>query len=103
MLYIIVIDDCTQPHLKCLILLISLSSSEVYLKQCSEDLATYTSHAGRKTMEVDDAILLMKRQRFIGGTDTFEYLVNTHLPLEYVEVLLPCAVAGKKIVPSRVK
>ena len=78
-------------------------SSEVYLKRCTQDLATYASHAGRKTVEVDDAVLLMKRQRFISGTETFEYLVNTHLPLEYVEELLPCAVAGKKIVPSRVK
>ena len=54
-------------------------------------------------MEVEDAILLMKRQRFISGSETFEYLVNTHLPLEYVEELLPCTVAGRKIVPTRVK
>ena len=73
------------------------------MKRCTQDLATYASHAGRKTVEVDDAILLMKRQRFISDTETFEFLVNTHQPLEYVEELLPCAVAGKKIVPSRVK
>ena len=80
-----------------------MSSSEVYLKRCSNDLAEYASHAGRKTLEVDDVILLMKRQRFITESESFEYLVNTHLPLEYVEELLPCAVAGKKIVPTRVK
>ena len=75
----------------------------MYLKRCSQDLATYAGHAGRKTIEVDDAILLMKRQRFITDSETFEYLVNTHLPLEYVEELLPCTLAGKKIVPTRVK
>ncbi|CAI8009260.1 Centromere protein T [Geodia barretti] len=80
-----------------------LKFSEVYLKRCSNDLAEYASHAGRKTLEVDDVILLMKRQRFITESESFEYLVNTHLPLEYVEELLPCAVAGKKIVPTRVK
>ena len=75
----------------------------MYLKRCSKDLAEYAGHAGRKTLEVDDVILLMRRQRFISETESFEYLVNTHLPLEYVEELLPCAVAGKRIVPTRVK
>ena len=73
------------------------------MKRCSRDLAEYASHAGRKTLDVEDAILLMKRQRFISDSETFEYLVHTHLPLEYVEELLPCAVAGKKIAPTRVK
>ena len=85
------------------LLFVCLFSSELYLKQCSEDLVTYSSHAGRKTIEIEDVILLLKRQRCINNTETFEYLVNTYLPLEYVEELLPCAVAGKKIVPSRLK
>ena len=51
-------------------------------------------------MEVQDVVLLLRRQRFISGTESFEYLVNTHLPMEYVEELLPCAVAGKRIVPK---
>ena len=75
----------------------------MYLKQCSKDLVAFSSHAGRKTVHVDDVILLLKRQRLITDIETFEYLVNTHLPLEYIEELLPCAVAGKKIVPHRVK
>ena len=78
-------------------------SSEVYLKRCSQDLAEYAAHAGRKTVDMDDAVLLMRRQRFISDSASFEYLANTHLPLEYVEELLPCAVAGKDIVPTRVK
>lgn len=92
----------TQKHFTSVINFLPISS-EVYLKRCSQDLATYAGHAGRKTMEVDDAVLLMKRQRFISESETFEYLVNTYLPLEYVEELLPCAMAGKKIVPTRVK
>ena len=75
----------------------------MFLKRASQDLVEYARHAGRKTLEVDDVVLLLKRQRLLTESETFEYLVNSHLPLEYVQELLPCAVAGKKIVPARVK
>ena len=77
-----------------------LLSTEIYLKHASEDLAVFARHAGRRTVEVDDVILLLRRQRHISESQGFEYLVNTYLPLEYIEELLPCAVAGKRIVPS---
>lgn len=75
-------------------------STEIYLKQASEDLAVYSRHAGRRTIEVSDVILLLRRQRAITGTQSFEYLANTHLPLEYVQELLPCALAGKRVAPK---
>ena len=75
-------------------------STEIYLKHASEDLAVFARHAGRRTIEVEDVILLLRRQRHISESQGFEYLVNTYLPLEYIEELLPCAVAGKRIVPS---
>ena len=74
-------------------------STEVYLKHASDDLVVFARHAGRKTIEVQDVTLLLGRQRHISDSQGFEYLVNTYLPLEYVEELLPCAVAGKRIVP----
>ena len=70
------------------------------MKQASGDLAAYASHAGRRTLELEDVVLLMKRQRIISDKNTFEFLVNDHLPLEYAEQLLPCALAGKEVVPS---
>ena len=72
----------------------------MYLRQASEDVAVYSSHASRRTIDVQDVVLLLKRQRFITEKQSFEYLVNTHLPLEYVEELLPCAQAGRKIIPK---
>ena len=75
-------------------------STEVYLKQASGDIAAYTTHAGRKTIEVQDIVLLLKRQRFITEDRPFEYLVNSYLPLEHAEELLPCAKAGKDVIPQ---
>lgn len=77
------------------------SSSEAYLKQASKDVSIFARHAGRKTIEVDDVKVLLQRQRETNSTRSFEYLVNTHLPLEYIEELLPCAKAGKGVVPLR--
>ena len=71
----------------------------MYLKQASRDIAVYAAHAGRKTVDVEDVVLLLQRQRVVTENRPFEYLVNEHLPLEYVEQLLPCAVAGKDITP----
>lgn len=39
---------------------------------------------------MDDVVLLLKRQRAIKGDRTFEFLVNTYLPMDYAEELLPC-------------
>ena len=74
-------------------------SSDVYLKQLSGDLSAYTRHAGRRTIEVEDTVLLLRRQRIVSEKKPFEYLVNRHLPLEYLEELLPCALAGKDVYP----
>lgn len=70
------------------------------MKQASSDIAAYVAHAGRKTIEIEDIVLLMKRQRFISEDRPFEFLVNSYLPLEHAEELLPCAVAGKDLIPQ---
>lgn len=69
------------------------------MKQAGLDLAAYTAHAGRRTIDLDDVVLLLRRQRLISEKQPFEYQVNKHLPLEYVEELLPCALAGKEVIP----
>ena len=70
------------------------------MKQASNDIAAYVAHAGRKTIEIEDIVLLMKRQRFISEDRPFEFLVNSYLPLEHAEELLPSAVAGKDVIPQ---
>ena len=89
----------TPPPLPPWTILLSYSI-EAYLKQASNDIAAYVAHAGRKTIEIEDTVLLMKRQRFISEDRPFEFLVNGYLPLEHAEELLPCAVAGKDIIPQ---
>lgn len=72
-------------------------SSSQYLKQMCDDLARYSRHAGRRTITLEDAILLLKRQRnslkgherLMNDEQSFEYLVNSYLPMEYAEELLP--------------
>ena len=70
------------------------------MKQASNDIAAYVAHAGRKTIEIEDIVLLMKRQRFISEDRPFEFLVDSYLPLEHAEQLLPSAVAGKDVIPQ---
>lgn len=41
--------------------LISLLSSKRYFKQLSDDVEAYSHHAGRKTVEMDDLEVLMRR------------------------------------------
>ena len=38
-------------------------SSQLYLNQVAEDLTAYAQHAGRCTLEVEDAVLLLKRSK----------------------------------------
>ena len=73
---------------------------ELYLGQASDDLSVYARHAGRRTVAVDDVLLLLKRQRQLTHKETFEFLASEHLPLEYVQELLPCTVACKHLVPD---
>ncbi len=80
-----------------------LFSTADYLEQASNDLACYSRHAGRRTITVDDVKLLLHRQkgadkfqRVINSKQTFERMVNTYLPMEYTEQLLPCV-----LIPSR--
>ena len=60
----------------------------------------YAAHAGRRTIELEDVVLLLRRQRVVSDKRPFEFLVNEHLPLEYVEEVLPCALAGKEVIPQ---
>ncbi|KAJ5357994.1 hypothetical protein N7541_005152 [Penicillium brevicompactum] len=57
-------------------------ASSWYFEQASQDLAAYSKHAGRKTIDESDVITLLKRQRHITKSTTVFSLAQKHLPKE---------------------
>ncbi|NWX91523.1 CENPT protein, partial [Nothoprocta ornata] len=74
---------------------------EQYFKQLSSDLEAYSQHAGRKTVEVADLELLMRRQGLVTDKMPLRVLIERHLPLEYRKLLIPVAVSGNKVIPCK--
>lgn len=62
-------------------------ASDWFLEQCTEDVAAYAEHAGRKTIEEGDVVALMKRQRVVGGSahQTLFSLAQKFLPRELLQ------------------
>ncbi|XP_048172570.1 centromere protein T [Corvus hawaiiensis] len=75
--------------------------SERYFKQVSDDLEAYARHAGRKTVEVADLEILMRRQGLVTDKMPLNVLIENYLPLEYRKILIPVAVSGNKVIPSK--
>ncbi|KAJ5594467.1 uncharacterized protein N7459_000675 [Penicillium hispanicum] len=57
-------------------------ASSWFFEQASQDLAAYSKHAGRKTIDENDVTTLMRRQRHINGSTTVFSLAQKHLPKE---------------------
>uniref|UniRef100_A0A8C3CR73 Centromere protein T n=2 Tax=Cairina moschata TaxID=8855 RepID=A0A8C3CR73_CAIMO len=74
---------------------------EKYFKQLSDDLEAYAHHAGRKTVEMADLELLMRRQRLVTDKMPLRVLIERYLPMEYRKLLIPVAVSGNKVIPSK--
>ncbi|NXJ65263.1 CENPT protein, partial [Rostratula benghalensis] len=75
--------------------------SERYFKQLSSDLEAYTNHAGRKTVEMADLEVLMRRQRLVTDKMPLCVLIERYLPLEYRKLLIPVAMSGNKVIPCK--
>ncbi|GAB0195740.1 centromere protein T [Grus japonensis] len=75
--------------------------SERYFKQLSSDLEAYSSHARRKTVEMADLELLMRRQGLVTDKMPLHVLIEHYLPLEYRKLLIPVAVSGNKVIPCK--
>ncbi|XP_009576614.1 PREDICTED: centromere protein T [Fulmarus glacialis] len=75
--------------------------SERYFKQLSSDLEAYSSHAGRKTVEMVDLEVLMRRQGLVTDKMPLHVLIERYLPLEYRKLLIPVAVSGNKVIPCK--
>ncbi|NXJ83873.1 CENPT protein, partial [Trogon melanurus] len=75
--------------------------SERYFKQLSSDLEAYTNHARRKTVEMADLEILMRRQGLVTDKMPLHVLIERYLPLEYRKLLIPVAVSGNKVIPCK--
>ncbi|NXV71476.1 CENPT protein, partial [Atlantisia rogersi] len=75
--------------------------SEKYFRQLSNDLEAYSSHAGRKTVEMADLEVLMRRQGLVTDRMPLHVLIERNLPLEYRKLLIPVAMSGNKVIPCK--
>ncbi|NXF02895.1 CENPT protein, partial [Smithornis capensis] len=73
--------------------------AEKYFKQMSNDLEAYTNHAGRKTVEIADLEILMRRQGLVTDKMPLRVLIERYFPLEYRKLLIPVAMCGNKVIP----
>ncbi|KAM9424152.1 uncharacterized protein cenpt [Pholidichthys leucotaenia] len=65
-----------------------------------EDLETYAGHAKRKTIEVEDAVLLLKRQGYVNDKVPVEVLIEKYLRMNQRKLLIPIATSGNVVVPK---
>ncbi|KAL2122035.1 hypothetical protein VTJ04DRAFT_2490 [Mycothermus thermophilus] len=74
-----------------------IQASDWFFEQLGDDLAAYSNHAGRKTIDESDVLTLMKRQRQISPSTTLFSLAQRHLPRELLQELrMPPPVVSKK-------
>ena len=72
-------------------------ASDWFFEQVSEDVAMYADHAGRRTIEESDVMMLMRRQRLVGKGQTVFSLAQKFLSRELVgEIRMAPAKAKKK-------
>ncbi|XP_072515889.1 uncharacterized protein cenpt isoform X2 [Salminus brasiliensis] len=72
-----------------------------YFDRLADDLEAYSAHAKRKTIEVEDVELLMRRQGFVTDSTPVNVLIERFLPLEYRKLLIPVASSGNKVLPNQ--
>ncbi|KAJ8058521.1 hypothetical protein OCU04_012705 [Sclerotinia nivalis] len=62
-----------------------MQATDWFFEQISDDLGTYSEHAGRKTIDESDVLMLMKRQRQTNATTTPFSLAQSRLPRELLQ------------------
>ncbi|XP_024833937.1 centromere protein T isoform X5 [Bos indicus x Bos taurus] len=72
-----------------------------YFQHLCNDLEVFAAHAGRKTVRPEDLELLLRRQGLVTDQVSLHVLVERHLPLEYRQLLIPCAFSGNSVFPSQ--
>ncbi|XDV38290.1 hypothetical protein PO909_007734 [Leuciscus waleckii] len=72
-----------------------------YFERLADDLEVYATHAKRKTIEIEDFELLMRRQGFVTDGTPVNILIEKYLPLEYRKLLIPVATSGNQVIPTQ--
>ncbi|XP_036897374.1 centromere protein T isoform X7 [Sturnira hondurensis] len=72
-----------------------------YFQHLCDDLEVFAAHAGRKTVRPEDLELLMRRQGLVTDQVSLHVLVERHLPLQYRQLLIPCAFSGNTVFPAQ--
>ncbi|XP_040923243.1 uncharacterized protein cenpt isoform X2 [Toxotes jaculatrix] len=72
-----------------------------FFDRLADDLETYAGHAKRKTIEVEDAELLLKRQGYVNDKVPVEVLIEKYLRMEQRKLLIPIATSGNVVVPKK--
>ncbi|XP_024296538.2 centromere protein T [Oncorhynchus tshawytscha] len=73
---------------------------ERYFDRLADDLETFAAHAKRKTIEVEDVELLMRRQGFVTDIMPVNVLIEKYLPMESRKLLIPVATSGNYVIPK---
>ncbi|KAF7664982.1 hypothetical protein LDENG_00158740 [Lucifuga dentata] len=71
-----------------------------FFARLAEDLETYAVHGKRKTIEVEDVELLLKRQGYVNDKVPVEVLIEKHLRMEQRKLLIPIATSGNIVIPK---
>ncbi|KAM9545037.1 uncharacterized protein ACWYII_036142 isoform 8-T18 [Salvelinus alpinus] len=73
---------------------------ELYFDRLADDLEMFAAHAKRKTIEVEDVELLMRRQGFVTDSMPVNVLIEKYLPMESRKLLIPVATNGNYVIPK---
>ena len=65
-------------------------SADDFIEYVSKELEAYALHAKRKTIDMSDVILFMKREKYLSGNETFPSLANKYMCDEHVSEIVPC-------------
>nr|XP_057918436.1 centromere protein T isoform X2 [Doryrhamphus excisus] len=65
-----------------------------------DDLETFAAHAKRKTIEVEDVELLLRRQGHVNDKVPVEVLIEKYLRMDQRKLLIPIATSGNVVIPK---
>ena len=72
-----------------------------YFQHLCDDLEVFAAHADHKTVRPEDLELLMRPQGLDTDQVSLHVIVERHLPLQYRQLLIPCAFSGNAVFPAQ--